>query len=218
VPFKVVAWQLAANYSSKRALEAGAVNTLIFSGAKIIGDNTDGIGLVRDIQQNIGIRLKDKRILLVGAGGAAQGVLHPLLEAAQKSLVICNRSPEKAVSLKRTAEQHERFRLFSVDAVELGDLNDEQFDVVINATSAGLMGEMPGIPKTIFAPGALAYDLMYGHETPFMKFARANGATTVSDGLGMLVEQAAESFYIWRKEIKDLRPATAPVIAALRLS
>lgn len=212
VPFKVEAWQLAASHSNNRALDAGAVNTLIFRGDQIIGDNTDGIGLVRDIQQHLGIALKDKRILLVGAGGAAQGVLHPLLEATQKQLVISNRSPEKAVSLKKTAEQHERYRFFSVDAFEFRKLNDEHFDVVINATSAGLKDEMPDIPKTIFAPGAIAYDMMYGRETPFMKFAREQGAAIVSDGLGMLVEQAAESFFIWR----GVRPDTAPVISALR--
>jgi len=217
VPFKQEAWRLAA--PTPRALDAGAVNTLKFINGEIIGDNTDGVGLVRDIEQNLGIALKQKRILLIGAGGAAQGVLHPLLEASQnhlviKPLVICNRSPDKAVNLIKTIGQHESFSRFSVKAVEFGDLNDEQFDVVINATSAGLKDEMPDIPKTIFAPGVLAYDMMYGRETPFMKFAREHGAAKVSDGLGMLVEQAAESFYIWR----GVRPGTAPVIAALRQS
>ena len=215
VPFKLEAWRLAA--STSRALDAEAVNTFAFKNGEIFGDNTDGVGLVRDIEQNLGIALKDKRILLIGAGGAAQGVLHPLLEVSQKPLVfkplvISNRSPEKAVRLKKTIEQHDRFSLFSVKAVEFGDLNDEQFDLVINATSAGLKDEMPDIPKTIFAPGALAYDMMYGKETPFMKFAREQGAAIVADGLGMLVEQAAESFFIWR----GVRPETTPVIAALR--
>jgi len=217
VPFKQDAWRLAA--PTPRALDAEAVNTLEFINGEIIGDNTDGVGLVRDIEQNLGIALKDKRILLIGAGGAAQGVLHPLLEASQnplvvKPLVISNRSPEKAASLKKNIEHHERFSLFSVEAVEFGDLNDEQFDVVINATSAGLKEEMPDIPESIFASGALAYDMMYGRETPFMKFAREHGAAKVSDGLGMLVEQAAESFYIWR----GVRPATTPAIATLRQS
>lgn len=210
VPFKLEAWRLAT--STVRALDAEAVNTLTFKNGEIFGDNTDGVGLVRDIKQNRGIDLTNKHILLVGAGGAAQGVLHPLLEASKKPLVISNRSLEKAISLKKTIEQHERFSRFSVKAVEFGDLSGEQFDVVINATSAGLKDEMPDIPKTIFAPGALAYDMMYGRETPFMKFARANGAAVVADGLGMLVEQAAESFHIWR----DRRPDTRPVIAALR--
>jgi shikimate dehydrogenase len=209
VPFKLEAWRLAA--STTRALDAEAVNTLKFSDSKISGDNTDGIGLVRDIEKNLGISLIDKRILLVGAGGAAQGALHPLLEASQMPLVICNRSPEKAISLKKSVEQHERFHHFSIRAVEFGDLNNEQFDIVINATSAGLTDNEIPLPPTIFAPGALAYDMMYGRETPFMRFAREHGAQ-VADGLGMLVEQAAEAFFIWR----GVRPNTAPVIAALR--
>ena len=126
--------------------------------------------------------------------------------------MIYNRTLEKATSLKKTVEQHDKFRLFSVKAVEFGGLKDEQFDVVINATSAGLTGSEIPLPETIFAPRAPAYDMMYGRETPFMRFAREHGAAVVSDGLGMLVEQAAEAFYIWR----GVRPDTAPVIAALR--
>lgn len=214
VPFKLEAWRLAASTSTVRAFDAKAVNTLTFKNGEVFGDNTDGVGLVRDIEQNLGIALKDKRILLIGAGGAAQGVLHPLLEASQIPLVISNRSPEKAVSLKKSIEQHEKFRLFSVKAVEFGDLAGEQFDVVINATSAGLKDEMPLLPPGIFAPGAVAYDMMYGRETPFMKFALSQGVSKdrVVDGLGMLVEQAAESFFFWR----GAYPQTAPVIAALR--
>ncbi len=209
VPFKHEAWHLGA--LTPRALEAEAVNTLTFKGDIFFGDNTDGAGLVTDIEKNLHIMLKGKRILLIGAGGAAYGVLHPLLDASPSSLVIYNRTLEKAHNLKKTVEQHDKFRLFSLKAVEFGKLGDAQFDVVINATSAGLTDSEIPLPETLFAPGALAYDMMYGRETPFMKFARKHGAQ-VSDGLGMLVEQAAEAFFIWR----GVRPETAPVIAALR--
>jgi len=211
VPFKHEAWQLC-NELTSRAIDAEAVNTLKFETGKVIGDNTDGIGLVRDIEHNFSTSLKGKRILLIGAGGAAHGVLHLLLEAAQAPLVIYNRTLEKAVSLKKTIEQHEKLKLRSVEAVEFGKLGDKQFDVVINATSAGLTDSEIPLPVTVFAPGALAYDMMYGRETPFLKFAREHGVAVITDGLGMLVEQAAESFFIWR----GVRPETAPVIAALR--
>jgi len=210
VPFKHEAWKL--GESTGRAINAESANTLVFKNGKIIGDNTDGLGLVRDIENNLNIPLKGKKILLIGAGGAAYGVLHPLLEAAQAPLVIYNRTLEKAVNLKKTVEQHEGIKLRSIEAVEFGKLSDKQFDMVINATSAGLTDSEIPLPATVFAPGALAYELMYGRETPFMIFARNHGAAVVTDGLGMLVEQAAESFYIWR----GVRPETAPVIAALR--
>ena len=217
VPFKFEAFKIADSYGFQvmDALEsdrrADAVNTLDFRNGKIMGHNTDGIGLVNDIQKNLGVELRDKHILLIGAGGAAAGVLHPLLEASQAPLVIYNRTLEKAEALQKNVTQHEKFRLFSIKPVQFGGLGSEQFDVVINATSAGLTDSEIPLPTTIFAPGALAYDMMYGRETPFMEFARKNGAR-VADGLGMLVEQAAEAFFIWR----DVRPDTAPVIAALR--
>ncbi|MFZ2540503.1 MAG: shikimate dehydrogenase [Gallionella sp.] len=217
VPFKFEAFKIAGSigFEVMNALgsghEADAVNTLLFQNNKIGGYNTDGIGLVNDIEKNLKIPLKGKRILLIGAGGAAAGVLHPLLETSQSPLVIYNRTLGKAESLKKTITQHEKFRLFSIKPVEFGELGNEQFDVVINATSAGLTDSELPLPSTIFAPGSLAYDMMYGRVTPFMKFAREHGASVVSDGLGMLVEQAAESFYIWR----GVRPETAPVIAAL---
>ena len=218
VPFKFEAYKIVDGIGSEvmDALESGyephAINTLLFKNKKIGGFNTDGVGLVNDIEKNLKTPLKDKRILLIGAGGAAAGVLHLLLEASQSPLVIYNRTLGNAESLKKKVTEHETFRLASVKPVAFGELGSEQFDIVINATSAGLTDSELPLPPTIFAPGALAYDMMYGRETPFMKFARANGAAIVADGLGMLVEQAAESFFIWR----GVRPQTAPVIAALR--
>ncbi len=203
VPFKFEAFNCATELS-ERARAAQAVNTLSFEGEKIIGDNTDGAGLVRDIEQNYGINLNDKRVLLMGAGGASYGVVLPLLTAGA-SIVIANRTDHKAVELANN---------FPGKAIRGGsyeDLSGLQFDVVINATSAGLTDSEVPLPSGIFSPGALAYDMMYGRETPFMAFARKQGAT-VADGLGMLVEQAAEAFFIWR----GVHPDTAPVITALR--
>ncbi len=212
MPFKHEAWRRL-GASTTRALDAEAVNTLKFDEKGVISDNTDGIGLVSDIEKNLKISLNGKHILLIGAGGAAYGVVHPLLEESQAPLVIYNRSLEKATSLtKKVIQQHERFRIFRVKAVEFGKLGNVQFDVIINATSAGLTDSEIPLPTTIFAPGALAYDMMYGRETPFMKFAREQRAAIVADGLGMLVEQAAESFFIWR----GVRPDTYPVLEALR--
>jgi shikimate dehydrogenase len=215
VPFKLEALHLASSLSN-RAIDAEAVNTLIFRGKQIVGDNTDGAGLVHDIQKNFGITLSGKRILLVGAGGAAHGVLHPLQDAAPKLLVISNRSPERAVSLTKTIGQHERFQMASITASKFSELEGQQFDVIINATSAGLTDSEIPLPETIFASSALAYDMMYGRETPFMKFALSQGVSKdrVVDGLGMLVEQAAESFRIWRG--RDMKLDTVSVISALR--
>ena len=207
VPFKFEAFNIATELS-ERARAAQAVNTLKFDGEIILGDNTDGAGLVRDIERILGVSLHGKRILLIGAGGAAYGVALPLL-LAEAHLFIANRTPEKADQ-------------FALHLGKLGhvvnvynfpnEADRKQFDLIINATSAGLSNELPPLPTDIFAPGALAYDMMYGRETPFMKFAREHGAGVVYDGLGMLVEQAAEAFYIWR----GVRPKTAPVISALR--
>ncbi len=210
VPFKLEAWKLANEHTS-RSIDAEATNTLSFKDGKIYADNTDGTGLVRDIEINHGFKLKGKSILLIGAGGAAQGVLHPLLEASQAPPVIYNRTLEKAIKLQKTVTEHGNFSHFSVKAAEFGALTNEQFNIVINATSTGLTGGEIPLPASIFAPDALAYDMMYGRETPFMTFARAHGAQ-VADGLGMLVEQAAEAFYIWR----GVRPDTEPVFKALR--
>lgn len=219
VPFKFEAFKIADGYGFEvmDALEsdhrADAVNTLDFRNGKIMAHNTDGIGLINDIQKNRRIELKNKRILLIGAGGAAAGVLHPLLEASQSPLVIYNRTLGKAEALQKNVTQHEKFRLFSIRSVQFGGLGSEQFDVIINATSAGLTDSAIPLPKTIFSSGALAYDMMYGRETPFIRFAREHGAQ-VADGLGMLVEQAAEAFRIWRG--RDLQLDTASVIRELK--
>jgi shikimate dehydrogenase len=217
VPFKFEASNLVNEISTDAldALDSGpnadAVNTLIFRKGMIIGHNTDGMGLVRDITHNLHFGITKKRILLMGAGGAAYGVLHPLLNEHPSELVIANRTLDKALQFKKEVESEAQFSMTSISASNYPDLSGKQFDIVINATSAGLTDSEIPLPPTIFAPGALAYDMMYGRETPFMKFAKEHGARAV-DGLGMLVEQAAESFYIWR----GVRPETAPVIAALR--
>lgn len=208
VPFKLQAYQLATQLT-ERAHDAGAVNTLMFQGDQIIGDNTDGAGLVRDIQHNLGIPLQGKRVLLIGAGGAAEGVLHPILAQQPALLVVANRTLDKALAMVRKVEAQGELLYVSVQALAFEDLPGQAFDVIVNATSAGLTDSQLPLPPTLFAAGSLAYDMMYGRETPFMTFARAHGAARVVDGLGMLIEQAAESFYLWRR----VRPDTAPVIA-----
>ncbi|MBS4098369.1 MAG: shikimate dehydrogenase [Sulfuricella sp.] len=207
VPFKVEAWQLATRLS-ERARLAQAVNTLHFGeSAEIFGDNTDGAGLVRDIVHNLGCPLEGKKILLMGAGGAARGVLLPLLEKNPASVFIVNRTDAKAVELQA------QFAAYGgVEAGSYDTLPGRSFDAVINATSSGLADELPPLPPGLFAAGSLAYDMMYGRQTPFMAFAREQGAQVVADGLGMLVEQAAESFLLWR----GVRPDTQPVMAMLR--
>jgi shikimate dehydrogenase len=221
VPFKFEACRLSTELSERAEL-AQAVNTLSFSADAIRGDNTDGAGLVRDIEHNLGSSLQEKHVLLVGAGGAAWGVALPILRSGA-NLIVANRTADKARDLTNALNVFLKRKLVAKSGLEYGipnfvpsfaTLADGQFDVVINATSSGLSGEMPPLPPGIFAPGALAYDMMYGRETPFMKFAREQGAAIVSDGLGMLVEQAAESFYIWR----GVRPDTASVLARLRAS
>jgi len=204
VPFKFEAYKLAMQWS-ERAQIAQAVNTLKFDASGIYGDNTDGTGLVTDIERNLGITLHGKNVLLMGAGGAAWGVALPLIDADSR-VVVANRTAEKAQQLASTLETHG-----NVSGCGYDELESLQFDVVVNATSAGLSDSKIELPETIFAPGALAYDMMYGRETPFMAFARAHGAR-VADGLGMLVEQAAEAFYIWR----GVRPDTQHVLEKLR--
>ncbi|NOT15194.1 MAG: shikimate dehydrogenase [Methylotenera sp.] len=207
VPFKLEAYELCQTHTG-RAFVAGASNTLIFNGGHIAGDNTDGAGLVNDIEKNLEVCLQGKQILLLGAGGAAQGVLQPLLEAQPKVITVANRNVDKAhLMLKRLAIKQATcgISVLSFEALT------QQYDVIINATSAGLTETALPIANGIFSNNSLAYDMMYGRETPFMQQARENGAQ-VADGLGMLVEQAAEAFYIWR----GVRPETQPVIAMLR--
>lgn len=210
VPFKFEACQLAGELTP-RARAARAVNTLIFSGQQIFGDNTDGVGLIRDIQRNLGVALAGQRVLLVGAGGAAEGVLRPLLEQRPLRLIVANRTLSRAQAMVGRVEAHEHARGMLLQAVSFKDLNGLHFDVVINATAASLYNSELPLPLGLLTADALAYDMMYGRETSFMAWARGHGAR-VADGLGMLVEQAAESFYLWRQ----VRPQTAPVIAHLR--
>ena len=211
VPFKFEACRLARRLS-ERAKAAGAVNTLLLDGDEIVGDNTDGIGLVRDIEHNLGHDLAGKRILLMGAGGAAEGVLLPLLERQPVQLTIVNRSVDKASAMVERAADSASAQDVELEAAAFDTLTARQFDTIINATSAGLSHAALPLPPTIFGRDALAYDMMYGRETPFMRFARDHGAATVADGLGMLVEQAAAAFHLWR----GIYPQTAPVIAQLR--
>jgi shikimate dehydrogenase len=206
VPFKQEAFALV-DTRSARAERAGAVNTIKFQDDNIFGDNTDGVGLVTDLTQNHQLDLQAKRILLMGAGGAARGALAPLLEARPAIVVIANRTPDKAVALAAAFSD-----LGKVMGCGYHELEDRQFDLVINATAASLHGELPPLPVSLLAEGATCYDMMYGKTTPFMQWAQAHGAARVLDGLGMLVEQAAESFYLWR----GVRPQTGPVIALLR--
>jgi len=211
VPFKEEAFRLSTQ-RTPRAEAAGAVNTLSFEAAAIVGDNTDGAGLVRDLKSNLGCDPAGRRILLLGAGGAARGVILPLLLERPTELVIANRTEETAA---RLALEFARLPACAVgvkpDGMGFPGLAGRQFDLVINATSAGLSGAALSLPACIFAPRCVAYEMVYGRETPFMSQARAAGAR-VADGLGMLVEQAAEAFFIWR----GVRPHTAPVLAALK--
>ena len=205
LPFKGEAYRFASR-CSERARAARAVNTLKFEDDAIFGDNTDGAGLVNDLMHNLGHSIASRDVLLLGAGGAARGVIAPLLEQRPTRLVLANRAPEKAQMLAQDFGN-------GVEAGSYAALAGRQFDIVINATSASLSGALPPLPNGVFAHGALAYDMMYGQgDTPFLAFARREGAAAFADGLGMLVEQAAESFFIWR----GLRPDTAPVLKLLR--
>ena len=210
VPFKPEAWDMV-NLHRGDAPDAQAVNTIQSENGILAGYNTDGIGLVTDIKKNLGLQIAGKRVLLMGAGGATYGVMFPLLRENAKTLVVVNRTLKKAQNLVQRIEKRAGVTVTSLDAVPYSGLTNSKFDIVINATSAGLSGEMPPLMDGIFVPGALAYDMVYGRDTPFLAFARRQGARAV-DGLGMLVEQAAESFHIWR----GVRPLTAPVIEKLR--
>jgi shikimate dehydrogenase len=201
LPHKEAAFRLCSERTA-RAEAAGAVNTLVF-GERIYGDNTDGPGLVRDIEANEGCRLRGRSVLLLGAGGAARGVIGSLREAGVARLAIANRTVEKARALAA--------RFPGTSACGYAELQGARFDVVINATSAGLDGAALPLPDGLFTTGVLAYDMVYGRHTPFLSTARAAGARA-QDGLGMLVEQAAQSFLLWR----GVRPETRAVLDALR--
>ncbi|SCV01577.1 Shikimate dehydrogenase [Cupriavidus necator] len=215
VPFKLEAYDLA-DRLTERAEAAGAVNTLWIEEGMIHGDNTDGIGLVRDIQDNLDTLIEGKRVLLLGAGGAAMGAMLPLIECRPSRIVVANRTASRASDmLEEFVEAADQYGVElwggGLDALD-GLSEDEAVDVVINASSSSLHGEVPPVPEFLLGKGVLAYDMMYGAEpTVFLQFAARCGART-SDGLGMLVEQAAEAFYIWR----GVRPRTAPVLAELR--
>jgi len=208
VPFKQEAWALV-DERSERATQAGAVNTISFGGdGKTIGDNTDGVGLVRDLIGNNGIALRNSRILLLGAGGAVRGVLGPLIEQRPIEIVIANRTADKAIMLADKFSCH-----IPVRGCGFQLIGTQPFDLIINGTAASLQGDLPPIPDTAVTSSTSCYDMMYGKEpTVFMQWATEHSAAKVIDGLGMLVEQAAESFYIWR----GVRPETGEVIASIK--
>lgn len=207
VPFKEQAWSLVSSLTPRARL-AGAVNTLYRDKAgQLCGDTTDGVGLVTDLIHNHQGRIEAQRVLVLGAGGAVRGVLEPLLQKQPQQLVVANRTAAKAQQLAQIFAGLGPISGAGFEAIEGG------FDLIINGTSASLQGELPPLPAGVLAPGGWCYDLMYAAEpTPFMRWAELQGAARVLDGLGMLVEQAAESFQIWR----GVRPQTAAVIAAIR--
>ncbi len=209
LPFKQEAYSYAARLTS-RARRAGAVNTLTMQAdGTVIGDTTDGVGMVADMVQNLGWQIRAKRVLVLGAGGAVRGILAPLMAEQPQHVVIANRTLEKALQLSKGFSE-----LGYILGCGFDMLPGQEFDLVINGTSASLAGGMPPLPDDLIPSGSACYDMMYAAEpTPFMKWGQRLGADT-ADGLGMLVEQAAESFYIWRQ----VKPQTATVIAAQRKS
>ncbi len=207
LPFKLQARAYASDLS-ERAAAAGAVNTLKFEAGSVFGDNTDGAGLVRDLQNNLRVPLRGKRILVIGAGGAAQGAIVPLLAHGPAELVVVNRTPDKAQALATRFADRGPIR-----AMRFDDLRALRFDLIINATAASIGGDVLQVPEGLYEDCALAYEMMYGRgTTAFMQGALAAGAARVADGLGMLIEQAAEAFELWR----GVRPETAPVLDLLR--
>ena len=208
VPFKEEAYRLADSLS-KRARQAGAVNTYVVGvDGAIQGDNTDGIGMVRDISDNLGWPIAGKTVLLLGAGGAVRGVLGPLLAEKPARVFLANRTVEKAQNLAKAFS-----RQGDIEALGFDQLPHHALDLIINGTSASLGGDVPPIPKACIGANSYCYDMMYSAElTPFLQWAQQQGCTQVADGLGMLVEQAAEAFYLWR----GVRPQTADVIKRLR--
>lgn len=203
VPFKLDAAKLSDDLMPRARL-AGAVNTLKFDGDTIIGDNTDGIGFVRDVRERLKFDFSGCSVLVLGAGGAVRGVIGSLLDASPRWIAVANRTHQRAEEL---AEE------FGVEAIHLDEIPAEHFDLIVNGTTTGLKHEAPPIDPETFNDCTLAYDLVYAADpTPFMELARSGGAKTVCDGLGMLIEQAAESFQLWR----GVRPDTGPVYRELR--
>lgn len=209
VPFKREAWELCHSLSA-RAEVAGAVNTLsLQADGSIHGDNTDGVGLVRDLVDNLKIRIQDQNVLLLGAGGAARGVLEPLLALTPARLTIANRSLDRANALARD------FTSFGkIEVVSYTQISNESYQLIINATAAGLSQQLPPIPASLLNPAGVCYDMMYNlnKATDFVEWSTSRGVKHSFDGLGMLIEQAAEAFYLWR----GLRPDTSKIMAILR--
>ena len=210
VPFKLDAWNIATRLSD-RAKRAGAVNTLVINDlGDYSADNTDGVGLVRDLTVNLKLDIEDKSVLIIGAGGAVRGTLQPLLEKKPCSILIANRTREKALELADDFSD-----LGNIQGLGLNELDNITPDIIINGTSASLKGELPPLPITLLHTNPLCYDMMYAAKpTLFMQWSLDNANANVSDGLGMLVEQAAESFYIWRGK----KPQTESVILSIRES
>jgi shikimate dehydrogenase len=210
VPHKM-AVELLCDQLSERAEQAGAVNTLAFQDGEIFGDNTDGIGLIRDLESNLGVQVTDRRILILGAGGATLGIVGPLLARHPAALVIANRTLARAESIVERFGNKDPLNACAFDSVP----GEAPYELVINATSAGLKGESPPYPMAAVGRRTLCYDLSYGAKpTPFTRWAREQGAGAAVMGWGMLVEQAAESFHLWR----GVRPNTAPVLKQIAVS
>ena len=207
VPYKSIAYEIAEDLSA-RAQSAGAVNTIsVNEEGRLCGDNTDGAGLARDLSNNLNLDLSGKRILILGAGGAVRGVIDPLLEFEPGILTIANRTPGRAEELVKRSGRDE-----GIEACSFDELDGRIFDLIINATSASLQGRMPDVPKAIITRDTTCYDLSYSRQaTPFTDWAQLNGASTVVKGWGMLAEQAAESFFIWR----GIRPDIQQVLMAI---
>ncbi|MEX0965085.1 MAG: shikimate dehydrogenase [Pseudohongiellaceae bacterium] len=213
VPFKQLAFAMAASCSPRAEL-AKAVNTLFLDDQNnICGDNTDGVGLVTDIQQNNALALRGKRVLILGAGGAVRGVLAALVHENTAALTVVNRTVAKAELLAQEFRSMAAIETLSFDALQTAADKGRNYDLIINGTSSSLQGEMPSLDSKLLADNCCCYDLMYAAgDTPFVQWAKRSGARLSIDGLGMLVEQAAEAFALWR----GVRPDTAPVIAELR--
>ena len=211
VPFKQQAWEIC-DQRSTHAETAGAVNTIVFRNDNhIVGDNTDGTGLIRDLVENHQIAIRSCKILILGAGGAVRGVLEPLIALQPESITIANRTQDKARQLARVFHRKAEIKTCGYE-----DLGESKYDLIINATAAGLDNQVPPVPESVLASHSICYDMMYNLKQPtaFVRWAQNNAAAKAIDGLGMLVEQAAESFFIWR----GLRVDTASVIANLRHS